>query len=86
MGSQTISRWIRCVLTSAGIDAKYTSYSVRAATTSKAAGSGVPLEDILAAADWSSASIFEKFYHKNASNPTDSFAKCVLAPNVVNKN
>ena len=66
--SQTVSRWIRTVLSNAGIDAQYTGHSTRAAATSMAADSGVPLEDIIAAADWSSATTFERFYHKAISN------------------
>jgi integrase len=76
VGSQTVSRWIRAVLSSAGVDTQYTSHSVRAATTSHAADNGVPLEDILAAADWSSESTFERFYHK--PTPNDTFAKSVM--------
>ena len=49
VGSQTVSRWIRTVLSNAGIDAQYTGPSTRAAATSMAADSGVPLEDIIAA-------------------------------------
>jgi integrase len=80
IGSQTVSRWIRTVLSNAGIDAQYTGHSTRAAATSMAADSGVPLEDIIAAADWSSATTFERFYHKAISK--DKFVKSILAPDV----
>ena len=81
IGSQTVSRWIRTVLSNAGIDAhQYTGHSTRAAATSMAADSGVPLEDIIAAADWSSATTFERFYHKTISK--DKFVKSILAPDV----
>jgi hypothetical protein len=42
--------------------------------------SGVPLEDIIAAADLSSATTFERFYHKAISK--DKFVKSILAPDV----
>ena len=80
IGSQAVSRWIRTVLSNAGIDAQYTGHSTRAAATSMAADSGVPLEDIIAAADWSSATTFERFYHKAISK--DKFVKSILAPDV----
>ena len=53
IGSQTLSRWIRTVLLTAGINSQYTSHSTRSAATSTAADNGVLIEDILAA-DWSS--------------------------------
>ena len=77
IGSQTVSRWIRTVLLTAGINSQYTSHSTRSAATSAAADNGVPIEDILAAADWSSETTFEKFYHKPVSQ--DSFAKSILS-------
>ena len=72
-----MSRWIRTVLLAAGINSQYTSHSTRSAATSTAADNGVPIEDILAAADWSSETTFEKFYHKPVSQ--DSFAKSILS-------
>ena len=77
IGSQTVSRWIRTVLLTADINSQYTSHSTRSAATSTAADNGVPIEDILAAADWSSETTFEKFYHKPVSQ--DSFAKSILS-------
>ena len=77
IGSQTVSRWIRTVLLTAGINSQYTSHSTRSAATSAAADNGVPIEDILAAADWSSETTFETFYHKPVSQ--DSFAKSILS-------
>ena len=77
VGSQTVSRWIRTVLSNAGIDAQYTGHSTRAAATSMAADSGVPLEDIIAAADWSSATTFKKFYHKPILK--NKFVQSILA-------
>ena len=64
VGSQTISRWICTLLQSAGVEIGYTGHSTRAASTSEAVNSGVPIEIVLEAADWSSAQTFEKHYHK----------------------
>ena len=39
-------------------------HSVRGAATSATANAGVTMADILKAADWSSESVFTKFYYK----------------------
>ena len=39
-------------------------HSTRGASASAAARGGITLEDILKAANWSSESVFQKFYHK----------------------
>jgi hypothetical protein len=44
------------------------------------AESDVPLEDIIAAADWSSATAFERFYYQAISK--DKFVKSILATDV----
>jgi hypothetical protein len=72
----TISRWIRSGLTRAGIDVSmYKSHSTRMASTSKASAVGIPVETIMAAAGWSSAGTFAKFYHK----PVKTFQEGVLS-------
>lgn len=76
IGSQTLSRWLRSLLTKAGISVDYTGHSTRSASTSQAANAGVPMELILAAADWSSATVFNKHYHKKTQN---TFADAVLS-------
>ena len=50
---------------------------MRRAATSAAADAGVTTTDILSAADWSSESIFQKFYYKPQKNNT--FGKAVLS-------
>lgn len=63
--SQTISRWIKSVLKSSGIDiSKYTAHSTRHASTSKAARSGVNIDTIKNTAGWTKKSeTFNKFYN-----------------------
>ena len=46
----------------AGIACHFTSHSTRSASTSATVHAGVPLETILAAADWSSSETFKRFY------------------------
>ena len=45
-------------------------HSVRGATSSKEAGVGVMVKDILDAADWSSEGTFQCFYHRQDDSRT----------------
>ncbi|XP_065177241.1 uncharacterized protein LOC135807129 [Sycon ciliatum] len=78
VSSSTVARWIKTVLAKAGIDTDiFKAHSVRSAATSAAADAGVTTTDILSAADWSSESIFQKFYYKPQKN--NIFGKAVLS-------
>ena len=55
---------VETCLSEAGIDTEILkAHSVRGASSSKAAKAGVTAADILQAADWSSESTFQKYYH-----------------------
>ena len=41
----------------------FSGHSVRGASTSAAAGGGVTMTDIMQAADWSTESVFRRFYY-----------------------
>ena len=61
----SIARWIRCILSSAGIDtAIFKGHSTRSASTSKARTGGVSLEEVIKMADWSGTSTFTRFYYR----------------------
>jgi len=61
----TISRWLKCVLKEAGIDVtQFTAGSSRAAATSAAKQSGLPIDQILKAGGWSRKDTFTKFYDR----------------------
>jgi hypothetical protein len=61
--SSTIARWLKEIISAAGIDTNiFKAHSVRGATTSAASTQGVTTEDILIAADWSTQSSFQKVY------------------------
>ena len=61
----TISRWIRTIMTEAGIDINvFNPDSTRSAATSKALQSCVPIQDILKQAGWSNQRTFDRFYNK----------------------
>ena len=65
ISKDTMSRWIRDVLTKAGIDTDiYGAHSTRAASTSAAVARGTPIDQVLKAAGWASESTFTKFYKK----------------------
>ena len=67
VSSATISRWIKTVLSDAGIDTSiFKAHSVRRAATSAAYNKGVPVEHILKLANWSNESTFRRFYLKSA--------------------
>ena len=73
----TISRWVKFVLQSSGIDVNiFKPHSTRSASTSKAKMSDAPLADILDKAGWKSESTFAKFYDKMIVE--DTFANKVL--------
>ena len=61
----TISRWLRVVLYEAGIDTVlFKAHSTRAAASSAAKESWMPVDDILNIAGWSNAHSFKKLYDK----------------------
>ena len=58
----TLARWLQQV---AGVDAtQFSAHSTRAASTSAALSSGVPVDVVLRAAGWNSESTFTRFYRK----------------------
>ncbi|CAN7998172.1 unnamed protein product [Ixodes hexagonus] len=62
----TVGNWIKQTLAQAGIDTSvFKAHSTRGAATSKALEAGVPLTNILATADWSSDSSFNRFYRRH---------------------
>ena len=75
----TIGRWVKTVLSSAGIDTKkFKPHSTRAAAVSAASNASVSLDEILRTAGWSSESTFAKFYNKPILRGSQ-FASSVLA-------
>ena len=74
----TIGRWVKTVLSSAGIDTKkFKPHSTRAAAVSAASNVSVSLDEIMSTAGWSSESTFAKFYNKPVLRESQ-FASSVL--------
>ena len=68
VSSSTLARWMKSMLEKAGIDTGiFKAHSVR----------GAAIADILKAADWSSKSVFTKFYYKPVRSGT--FGEAVLS-------
>ena len=78
VSSATLARWLKVVLSLAGIDTSiFKGHSFRGASTSKAVSLGVPLDVILKAADWKYAGTLAKFYQRETSS-VGQFAQAVL--------
>ena len=76
--SSTIARWLKSILGAAGVDTSiFNAHSVRGASSSRAANMGITTNDILKAANWSSESVFQRFYYK----PTEisKYGRAVLS-------
>ncbi|KAJ8021950.1 hypothetical protein HOLleu_39297 [Holothuria leucospilota] len=77
----TLGRWIKTVLASAGIDVGvFKAHSTRSAAVSAAKQNSLPVEHILKTAGWKSESTFAKFYNKPISHTDSSFSSAVLTP------
>lgn len=83
--SQTLSRWIKNILYSCGIDTSvFTAHSTRHAATSKAHKMGISLDLIRKTAGWSgSSNTFWRFYNRHIvieqQENQNSFANSVLS-------
>ena len=66
--SATIGRWIKQILSMAGVNTdQFSAHSTRSASTTAAKKQGVSVRDIMGTAGWSRQSTSETFYHKQAS-------------------
>ena len=81
--SSSVARWLKSVLSAAGIDtAIFSLHSTMGASTSAAANVGITTNNILKAANWSSESVFQKFYYKPSDNA--SYGKVILSTSATN--
>ena len=61
----TISRWVKIAMQYAGIDVNlFAPGSTRGASSTKAALTGVPVEEIMSKAGWANESTFLKWYKR----------------------
>ena len=67
VSANTISRWIKCFIGSAGVDTSvFSAHSTRGAAASKAATSGLSINAILRAGCWAAESTFNRFYKRQS--------------------
>ena len=77
--SSTIARWLKCTLAKAGINtAIFKAHSVRGAAKTATSNAGITTSDILNAADWSTPSVFQRFYYRPSRQT--GFGQAVLNP------
>ena len=72
------------MLHKAGVDTQFGAHSTRSASTSAAASKGLPIDIVLKAAGWSSASTFTRFYKREPvkkKHGTDDFG--ILFPSEI---
>lgn len=75
----TLSRWIRYIMTQSGIDMNVISpHSVRAASVSKAFFNSVPVHEILSKVGWTNERTFAKFYNKPIVSAETNFVNSVM--------
>ena len=77
VSKDTISRWVKEMMTSAGINPNYVTHSSRSAASSSAQQKGVSLKDICEACGWSSERTFASHYKKKIQSET--VAEALLA-------
>ena len=89
----TIARWIQTGLSKASIDTSiFKAYSICSASTSAAADAGLSVSEIMEAADWSLASVIEKFYYRPHRSSSFGFSvilllqTCIVEPNFLKYN
>jgi len=84
VSKDTISRWCKTVLSTAGVDtSKFKGHSTRAASSSFLADNNINIKDILLSAGWSNERTFQQFYHKS-SEPEFNYGHEILRTFVPN--
>ena len=85
ISSSSVARWLKSLLEAAGIDISiFNAHSVRGASSSAAAVAGITTNDILKAANWSSESVFQRFYYRSSDDP--SYGRAMLSSNQATNN
>ena len=80
VSTDTLARWIKVVMDKAGINTEiYGAHSTRAASTSAAHRKNIDTNRILAAAGWSNANTFSKFYNKTVTDLTSNYGEDLIS-------
>ena len=77
---RTVANWVLKMLDLSGIDTtKFKPHSLRSSSTSKVANEGINVGDILSMGNWSSESVWQKFYHKRVKSSGEEFQQTLLS-------
>jgi hypothetical protein len=80
VSTDTIARWIKTVMSKAGINTEiYGAHSTRAASTSAAHKKNIDTNRILSAAGWSNETTFSKFYNKTIVDLAKNYGADLLS-------
>ena len=78
IGASTIGRWIKLLLSEAGVDTTiYSAHSTRGASATKAVSAGLSIESILRTGSWASESVFSRHYNRPINK--EAFGEVILA-------
>ena len=76
----TLTKWVLKMLSLGGVDTKkFQTHSLRSSSTSKIAAGGFSVKDILTMGNWSSESVWQKFYHKRVISTGERFQNALLS-------
>jgi len=62
-----IAKWLSYVLERSGIDSSFKPHSIRSASATHLINLGTPIDKVLALGNWTSRSVFTKFYDRSSS-------------------
>ena len=78
IASSSIARWLKDLLLEAGLDSTFRAHSVRGAAVSAARLHGMSVADIVSVADWTSDTMFKKFYYRPVAESKKSLLPFVI--------
>lgn len=78
VSTATVARWLKETLRMAGVSTDFTAHSTRSTAVSVAFDKGVSIKDILNTADWTSDSVFKRYYYKPSTLSVNQFSHAVL--------
>ena len=85
VSKQTISRWVKSIMSKAGIPDIFKPHSTRSASMSRAYYKGVPLKEVIKSAGWSNAKTFAKYYKRPIIHNTEDM-QCKILRSVTDTN
>ena len=79
VSKDTIGRWLKLIMSAAGVDTnRFKPHSTRAAAVSKAGKGDVPITEIMTKAGWTNERTFQKYYNKPLIKQNQKYDQVVL--------